>query len=118
MNLKERKYRRFSTTELRCLGFAGEESMPDICIKNISMGGLAFESNCEILEGTEVYFEFPQEKIIVSGIVKRIETVNNQSLYGVEFRESGFMNKINLSKMISEICGYLISSASIYLNAF
>jgi c-di-GMP-binding flagellar brake protein YcgR len=78
-----------------------------ICIKNISAGGLLFETNLNIPVRADVTFEFAMtvchRKLILPGIFKRRHNLEQQQYqYGVEFLLSE-QEKSNLVSMFNEM---------------
>jgi c-di-GMP-binding flagellar brake protein YcgR len=78
-----------------------------VCIKNISAGGLLFETNLEIPVRTDVTFEFSMtichNELILYGIVKRRHDLENRLYqYGVEFLLNN-QKRISLLSIINEM---------------
>ena len=74
-------------------------------IRNISMGGLAFESVDNMLSGKVYVFEFllPNKKILdIKGEVKWSTRFDITTIYGVQFRSMGFFTRIKLNTFIKE----------------
>lgn len=101
---QKRKQKRFKTLTLVDILGANSKVKDRAAVMDISMAGLAFESNTMFSEGDEVLFNFFPLALNVMGIVKRVERSIGVYFHGVEFENISFNNKIVLSKLISKIC--------------
>ncbi|RAK19429.1 PilZ domain-containing protein [Anoxybacillus vitaminiphilus] len=84
-----------------------ETSKTLVCVKNISAGGLLFETNLNIPVRADVTFEFTMtvchKELILPGMIKRRHDLAQQQYqYGVEFLLSE-QEKSNLVSMFNEM---------------
>ncbi|MDA3792901.1 MAG: PilZ domain-containing protein [Elusimicrobia bacterium] len=75
-------------------------------VVDISSGGAAFESAVDFEEGdpVELRFTLPGGKVYaMNAVVRRARERTGATVYGVQFQDLGFFEKLRLKKLISHV---------------
>jgi len=107
---KVRKYERAATLVLLNVeSLSAPQKSGRAAVTDISIGGVAFESDIEFNIDDDVLIRFifhGHNVYVFEGIIKRVESKGGLYSYGVELKEIGFFKKIKLKRLISIIKNY------------
>lgn len=106
LNEERRKYPRViysATVNVKQVG--ADKVLSSGIIKNISVSGLALETESELKSGAEYIFEFylPDKSIVKSkGMPVWELRSKNSNFYGIAFSSTGFFSKLKLKRFIED----------------
>ncbi|MEA3506282.1 MAG: PilZ domain-containing protein [Elusimicrobiota bacterium] len=105
--MAERKHKRKNTLVLLdVLDPKNSDKSGRAAVIDISTGGAAFESAIRFEKGepVELRFTIARGKVfVVDAVVRRVKERTGAHVYGVEFQDLGFFDKLKVKKLIATV---------------